>query len=148
MTTLTHWNPLKATSRFDPLTSFEDMFRSLAARPQWRDLEAAPDMRIDVSEDDKAFHIKAEIPGVDKNDIELSVDGNQVSISAEVKRETRNKKDEAEIYTERYYGKVYRSFTLPGEFDSAKAEARCDNGVLSLDLPKRPNGSARKIAVS
>lgn len=148
MTALTHWNPFKATPRFDPITSFEDMFRSLATRPQWRDLEAAPDMRIDVSEDDKAFHIKAEIPGVDKNDIELSVDGNQVSISAEVKREAKSKKDEAEIYTERYYGRVYRSFALPSEFDSAKAEARCDNGVLSLDLPKRPNGSARKIAVS
>ncbi len=148
MTTLTHWNPFKATSRFDPVTSFEEMFRSLAARPQWRDLEAAPDMRIDVSEDDKAFHIKAEIPGVDKSDIELSVDGNQVSISAEVKRETRSKKDEAEIHTERYYGKVYRFFTLPSEFDSSKAEAHCDSGVLSLDLPKRPNGSARKIAVS
>lgn len=148
MTTLTHWNPFKAASRFDPATSFEDLFRGLVGRPQWRELEAAPDMRIDVSEDDKAYHIKAEIPGVDKNDIELSIDGNQVSISAEVKRESKSKKDEAEIYTERYYGKVYRSFTLPGEFDSAKADAHCDNGVLSLNLPKRANGSARKIAVS
>ncbi len=147
MTTLTRWNPFKAATRFDPLTNFEDMFRTLATRPEWRGLEAAPEMRIDVSEDDKAFHVKAEIPGVDKNGIELSVDGNQVSISAEVKRETK-KGDEAEIYTERYYGKVYRSFTLPGEFDGAKAEAHYDGGVLSLSLPKRANGSVRKISVS
>ncbi|MDE2157054.1 MAG: Hsp20/alpha crystallin family protein, partial [Xanthomonadaceae bacterium] len=90
MATMTRWNPLRTVSRMDPLATFEDMFRGLGTRPLWRELEAvAPDMRIDVTENDKAFLVNAEVPGIDKNDIEISVEGNQVSISAEVKRESR-----------------------------------------------------------
>lgn len=149
MTTLTRWNPFKAPTRFDPVATFEDMFRGLNTRPLWRELEAAPDMRIDVSEDDKAFHVKAEVPGASKDDIEISIEGNQVAISAEVKRETSKKGDDKkELYTERYYGKVYRAFTLPNDLDSSKADAHYDGGVLTLTLPKKSNGSARKIAVS
>lgn len=148
MTTMTRWNPSKASTRFDPLVSLEDMFRGLTSTPHGRDLVAAPDMRIDVTEDDKAFLVKVDVPGVDKDDIEISTDGNQVTISAEIKRESSNKKGEQAIYTEGYYGKVYRSFTLPGDFDSAKAQARYDNGVLALSLPKKANGSSRKIKVS
>ena len=92
--------------------------------------------------------MKAEIPGVDKNDIDVSIDGNQVSISAEVKRETSKKDDERDICTERYYGQVYRSFSLPGDVDSEKADARYENGLLTLTLPKKENGSARKLTVS
>ncbi len=148
MTTMTRWNPFKTSTRFDPLIRFEDLFRGLASTPQWRELDATPDMRIDVTEDDKAFHVKADVPGVDKNDIEVSVDGNQVTISAETKRESKKKEGEEVICTERYYGKVYRSFTLPGDFDGAKVDARYDSGVLSLSLPKKANGSARRITVS
>ncbi len=148
MTTLTRWNPFKAATRFDPMSNFEDMFRGLATRSPWRDLESVPDMRIDVTEDDKAFHVKAEIPGVDKDDIDITVDGNQVTISAEVKREKSSKDGEKEIYTERYFGKTYRSFTLPGDFDGDKAEAGLDDGVLALSLPKKANGSTRRIAIS
>src|SRR5512142_837547 len=94
MTTLTHWNPFKSMTRFDPISSFDDLFRGLGTRPVWRDLEAAaPDVRIDVSENDKFYSVKAEIPGVHKEDIQISVDGNQVAISAEVKRETKKKED-------------------------------------------------------
>lgn len=148
MTTMTRWNPFKTSTRFDPLVRFEDLFRGLASTPQWRDLDAAPDMRIDVTEDAKTYHVKADVPGVHKNDIEVSVDGNQVTISAEVKRESSKAEGEEAIYTERYYGKVYRSFTLPGDFDGARVEARYDGGVLSLSLPKKSNGSAHRISVS
>ena len=146
MSNLTHWNPFKTLARFDPASSFDDLVRSL--RPAWRDLDFTPGIRIDVNEDDKSYSVKAEIPGVDKKDIDVAVDGNQVSISAEVKHETSNKGDEKEIHTERYYGKVYRSFSLPDDLDSSKAEARYDNGVLSLTLPKKTNGNGtKKIAV-
>ena len=148
MTTMTRWNPSKASTRFDPLVRFEDLFRGLTSTAQWRDFQDAPDMRIDVTEDAKAYHVKADVPGVHKNDIEVSVDGNQVTISAEVKRESTKEDDEAAIYTERYYGKVYRSFSLPGDFDGAKVDARYDGGVLSLSLPKKSNGSTHKITVS
>lgn len=147
MSALTRSNPFK-TPRFDPMVSFDDLFRGLGARPLWRELDVAPDIRIDVKENDASYSVKAEIPGVQKNDIEVSVEGNQVAISAEVKHETKRKDDEKEIHTERYYGKVYRAFTLPGDLDSTKADAHYENGVLSLTLPKKKNGSTRKIAVS
>ncbi len=147
MSNLTRWNPFKSLTGFDPATSFEDMFRGL--RPAWRDFDISPEVRIDVSEDEKVYKVKAEIPGVDKKDIEVSIDGNEVAISAEVKRETKKKEGEKEIYTDRYYGKVYRSFTLPSDLDSAKAEARYEDGVLRLTLPKvAGNGHSRKIAVN
>jgi HSP20 family protein len=148
MTALIHWNPFNNAPRFNPSTSLDDIFRGLANRPLWRELEAAPEMRIDVTEDDKAYRVKAEMPGVDKDDIEVSVDGNQVTISAEVKRESKKEEGQTEIHTERYYGKVYRSFTLPGDFDDAKVDARYEGGVLTLSLPKKATGSTRKITVS
>ena len=149
MTTLTRWNPFKTVSRFDPIANFDDLFRGWGMRPLAREFDlAAPEIRIDVSEDDKAYRIKAEMPGVDKDNIEISVEGNQVSIGAEVKRETKKEEAEKELYTERYFGKVFRSFTLPGDLDGAKADARYDQGVLTLTLPKKSNGGTRKIAVS
>ena len=149
MATMTRWNPLRAVSRMDPLANFEDMFRDLGTRPLWRELEATtPDMRIDVTENDKAYLVDAEVPGIDKNDIAISVEGNQVSISAEVKRESKKKDNEMDVYTERYYGKVFRSFSLPTEIESTKADAHYDNGILHLTLPKKHDGGARKITVS
>ncbi len=148
MTSMTRWNPIKAVSRFDPVATFDDLFRGLSTRPMWRDLEASPDLPIDVTEDAKAFHIKAEMPGITKDDIEVSVEGSQVAISAEIRHETKKKDDERELHTERYYGKIYRAFNLPSDIDSSKADARYDNGVLHLTLPKKSNGSMRKIAVN
>lgn len=151
MANLTHWNPFKPLTRLESRSPlFEDFFRDFGLRPRWQQELEAPDMRIDVVENDQAYVVKAEIPGVDKNDIDVSIDGNQVSISAEVKRESKNKKkeDERDIYTERYYGQVYRSFSLPNEVDSGKANAHYDNGVLTLTLPKKGNGNARKITIS
>jgi HSP20 family protein len=150
MTALTHWNPFKGMARYEPVASFDDLFRGLGlgTRPSWADLAATPDIRIDVSEDDKAFHVKAEMPGVEKKDIDISVDGNQISIGAEVKRESKKKDGETDIYTERYAGKVYRAFTLPKDVDEAKADAQYDKGVLMLTLPKKANGNGRRIAVA
>jgi len=148
MTTVTRWNPFKATPRFDPLANFDDLFRGWGLRPMAREMEVAPDIRIDVSEDAATYKVRAEMPGVDRNDIEISVEGNQVSIGAEVKRETKSKEDEKDVYTERYFGKMFRSFTLPVDLDSVKSEAKYDEGVLILTLPKKGNGGSRKIAVS
>lgn len=148
MTSMTRWNPFKTLSRIDPFSDLDDFFRSSALRPQWSNMDIAPDVRIDVSEDDGAYHVKADIPGVKKDDIDVSIHDNQVSISAEVKRETTKKEGERSILTERSYGQVYRSFTLPTDVQHDKAEAHYENGVLSLVLPKRQNGSARKLTVS
>jgi HSP20 family protein len=148
MTMLTRFNPFKPLSRIDPTTDFEDFFRSFGMRPTWSNLETIPDIRLDVSENDKFYRVKAEIPGVDKKDIDLSIDGNQIAISAEVKRESTKKEGEKEICSERYYGKMYRAFSVPTDVDASKAEAHYDNGVLTLTLPKKGNGQSRKIAVN
>ena len=150
MANLVHWNPFKPLTRLESRSPvFEDFFRDFGLRPRWQELEA-PDMRIDVVENDQAYAVNAEIPGVQKNDIDVSIDGNQVSITAEVRRESKNKNkdEERDIYTERYYGQVYRSFSLPNEVDSGKADAHYENGVLALTLPKKGNGNARKLTVS
>lgn len=150
MANLVHWNPFKPLGRFESRTpAFEDLFRDFGLRPRWQQELEAPEMRIDVAENDQAYTVKAEMPGVEKDAIDVSVDGNLVSITAEVRRESsKGKEDERDLYTERYFGQFYRSFSLPGEVDSNKAEAHYENGVLTLTLPKKANGSARKLAVS
>lgn len=147
MTTLTRWNPFKSLARIDPALDFEDMVRGFGMRPLLRDLQIAPEIRLDVKEDDKSFQVKAEIPGVNKNDIEVSVNGNQVSISAEVRHESEKKEGQWDLCTERYYGRMFRAFTLPSDVDDGKTEAHYENGVLSLTLPKKANGQSRRIAV-
>ncbi len=147
MANLTRWSPFKTLSRFEQGVPFDDFFRGFALRPQWSELEA-PDVRLDVTENDGAYRVKAEMPGVEKNDIDISINGNQIAISAEVKRESKKKDDERDICTERYYGKVYRSFSLPDEVDSGKASAHYEGGVLTLELPKMGNGGARKLTIS
>jgi HSP20 family protein len=104
-------------------------------------------IRIDVKEDDKSYLVHAELPGVKKEDINVSIDGNQVSISAEVKRDREEKQGEKVLRTERYYGKVYRAFALAQDVDQDGANARYENGVLELTLPKKQAAAQRRLAV-
>ena len=147
MTNLTRWNPFRSLQRFDPVTDIDDLFRSMSLRPLLRDFEASPEIRINVEEDEKAYLISAEIPGVRKDDIEISVEGNQVTIQAEVKRD-ETRKSAKEIHSERFVGKSYRAFTLPQEIDSGKCEAKYDNGLLMLTLPKKSNGQSTRVAIN
>lgn len=147
MNTPTRWNPLRSLSRFDPITDFDDMFRGMGLRPMLRELDNTPEMRMDVDENDKAYVITVDVPGVKKEDIEVSIEGNNIAISAEVKRE-KTSKDAKEIHSERYEGRVFRAFTLPHEVDSAKAEARYESGVLSLTLPKKASTKVNRLAIN
>jgi len=130
------------------LTDMNDFFKGFALRPVFRDFEAEPQIKIEVTEEDKAYKIKAEIPGVKKEDIQVSVDGNRVAISAELKKEKEEKKGEKVIRSERYYGKVSRSFSLDEEVDQGGAQAKYTDGVLDLMLPKKPGAAAKQITVS
>lgn len=105
------------------------------------------DISIDVSENDRAYTVKAEMPGVRKDDISVQIDGNFVSISAEVKRHTEEKKDEKVLREERYYGAISRAFTLPSEVEQAQAQAQYVNGVLELTLPKRTGVQSRRLVI-
>lgn len=145
MTNITRFDPFGELTRFDPFRDFESALR--LPRTFWRDMPEATGIKMDVSEDEKGYRVKAEIPGVKKEAIKVSIDGNQVSISAEVKKETEEKKGETVIRSERYYGNQYRTFALANEIDQSKAEAKYEDGLLELTLPKKEPGTARQVAV-
>ena len=132
--------------------NFESLFDDLA-KGFWVKPLAAPAgveelrLKVDVKEDDKAYTVHAEIPGVKKEDIQVEMNGDQVSIRAEVKREKEEKKDEKFLHSERYYGMVGRSFTLPTEVDDKSTVAKYKDGVLDLTLPKKPNGGSHRVSV-
>ena len=129
---------------FDPIeTAFRNMLRP------WRDvrLEAAPQIKLDVDESDAEYIVKAEIPGVRKEDIDVRIDGNLVTLSAEVKKESEEKKGSRVLRSERQYGFASRSFTLASAVDDAKADAKYANGVLTLKLPKRAAESRKRLTI-
>lgn len=148
MANITRFDPFRELARLEPFGDIDDLFKGFMWRPVIRGLEAEPQIKIDVSENDKAYTVKAEIPGVKKEDIHVSVEGNRVSISAEVKKETEEKEGKKLIRSERYYGKVYRSFSLDQDVDQGTAQAKYADGVLEVTLPKKAGSEAKKIAVS
>lgn len=152
MNNLIRFNPLNEVTRFDPLMDFDEMFDRFARtamRPAWRELEAVePTIRMDVTEADKEYLVKAEIPGVKKDDIHVSIDGNMVSISAEVKQEKETTEGGRILRSERCYGKAMRSFRLDQDVMEDKAQARYADGVLELTLPKKDGAPHKEIAIS
>lgn len=137
-------------TRFDPLTDMDDLFKGFFLRPLRLDVEGGTQIRLkmDVSKTDDTYTVKAEMPGVAKDDIQVTVDGNQVTISGEVRKEKEEKKGEQVIRSERYYGAVSRSFTLPQEVDESKVVAKSSDGVLTLSLPVKAKSSTKKITVT
>ena len=136
-------------TRFDPFLDMDDMFSRFMMRPVLRGgLEMEPQIKMDIKEADGMYKVKAEIPGVSKEDIHVSIEGNRVSISAEVKKETEEKKGERVIRSERSYGMTTRSFSLAEEVDQGKAQAKYADGVLELTLSKKPGTSRKEISVS
>jgi len=137
-------------TRWDPFEDIDDLFKGVFLRPmRLESQEAGQGLRIkmDVKEDEKAFTVHAEVPGVKKEDIHVSIDGNQVSITAEVKRENEDRQGERVLRSERYYGKVQRTFTLGQDVDQDNAAARYENGVLELTLPKKASSAQRRLTI-
>ena len=135
-------------TRYNPFEDyFGDFGKGFWMKPFAFPAETELKMKIDVKEDEKAFTVKADIPGVKKEDIQIDVDDDQVSLRAEVKQEKEEKKGEKVVYSERTYGMVSRSFRLPSDVDAKGAKAEYKDGVLNLTLPKKSNGSAKRIAI-
>lgn len=136
-------------TRFSP---FEDLFKDFGkgyfVRPLAFPAEAELAIKLDVKEAEKEFLVAAEVPGVKKEDIHVDVDGDTVSVRAEVKQEKEEKKGEKVVYSERSYGMASRSFTLPCDIDEKSVRAEYKDGVLKLTLPKKTNGAARRITVA
>lgn len=131
--------------RRDPL---DDFFRGFFVRPvDFGNQPDAPALKIDVKEQEAAYLVYAEIPGVKREDINVAVDGPVVSISAERREEKDVKEGERVLRTERYFGKVSRSFQLAQEIDESKVVAKYADGVLELSLPKKAATQARRITI-
>lgn len=138
-----------------PLTRgslLDDFFKEVAPgffiKPLHGDpVPSASQIKIDVSENDQAFSVRAEIPGVNKQDIHVSVDGSIVTLSAEIRQHDAEREGEKLLRSERYYGSVSRSFQLPAEVDEAQSKARYENGILLLSLPKKVSNSPQRLTV-
>jgi HSP20 family protein len=135
---------------FEPSLSdpFESMFKRFMA-PLRSDLEnAAIDMRVDVTEVDGMYKVRADIPGVKKDDINIRIDGNLVQIEAQAKKEKETKESDGRVLRkERWEGAVSRAFTVSQDVDEAKATAKYEDGVLTLELPKKEGTSAKRLEV-
>ncbi|MDY7578661.1 Hsp20/alpha crystallin family protein [Herbaspirillum sp. RTI4] len=140
MTTISLYDPL--TRRFNKF--FHQVFLSPASMDTSNEGLDRLQLKLDVSEDAENYSVRADLPGVKKEDIRIDIDGNQITISAEVKKVKEEKGDGNLIYSERYEGKVFRSFTLDSSVDESKAEAKYADGVLKLCLPKKNSEQSRK----
>ena len=145
MSNLTRFDPFS----MDPVVAdlFQGFFRPMRSMATTQDTELAS-MKIDVTESDGAYTVKAELPGVDKKDIDVQIDGRIVSINARVERNKEEKDGERVIRRERYSGAFSRSFSLAGEVDEANAKAEYKDGVLSLSLPKRAPTDQKRLTIS
>ncbi|MGH8689827.1 MAG: Hsp20/alpha crystallin family protein [Burkholderiales bacterium] len=124
-------------TRFDPFNDLvDDLFKGFVPR-----------LKVDVAEKNGAYTVTAERPGVRKEDIQVTIDGAEVTLAAEVKREKEVTQDERVLHTERSFGTVSRSFSLPQEVDEAKAEAKFRDGVLELKLPKKAAAARKQVTI-
>jgi HSP20 family protein len=137
-------------TRFDPFNDLvDDLFKGFLVRPvsyEGRG-DVLPRVKVDIAEANGAYVVNADLPGVRKEDIQVSIDGNEVTLTADVKREKETGKDERVLHSERVFGKVTRSFALPQEIDEAKAEAKFRDGVLELKLPKKAAAARKQVTI-
>jgi HSP20 family protein len=140
MANITRYNPFEEM--------FKDFGKGFLVRPYALPAETELSMKLDVTEGGNEYIVQAEVPGVKKEDIHVDVEGDTVSLRAEVKQEKEEKKGEKVVYSERTYGMVSRSFALPAQIDGGAVKAEYKDGLLKLTLPKKANGAGRRITVS
>lgn len=139
-------NELRPIDPFSP-DPFGDGFRALLRPWRFDAPDLAPRIKLDVAETDDRYEVKAEIPGVRKEDIDVRVDGSTVTISAEQTAEKEEKKGSRILRQERQQGYASRSFTLACPVDDSRAEASYRDGVLDLTLPKKEAASSKRLDV-
>lgn len=127
--------------------ALETFLPSVFAPVSLRQMPQTQVANIDVIDRDDAFVLKAEIPGIEKDKLDIQVHGNQVYISG-VKEEDESGEDESYVYRERRYGEFSRTVQLPVDIDSDKVKATFENGVLKVTLPKTEAAKRRRISIS
>ena len=137
-------------TRFSALeNAFENAFRGIpvwVSNPEARAPAPAP-FRMDVTENEKEYRVMAELPGVKKEDISITINGSEVAVSTEMKYEKDVKNGDTVLRSERSYGKIQRAFSFAQELDEAAVQAKYADGVLELTLPKKAAAAAKRIAV-
>ena len=134
---------------YDPRTdtSYDELFRGFFKPVRVEGAPAPVMIKMDVTETENGYVVHSEMPGVKKEDIDVAIDGNQVTITAEVKQEWEKKEGDRMLRNERYFGNVYRSFTLPVELDESACGATYDNGVLELKLVRKAAVAGKRLAI-
>ncbi len=141
-------NQLTRSNLFDDF--FKDFAPGFFIKPLHGDaLPSAAQIRIDVKESDSAYTVLAELPGVPKEDISVSIDGSVVTLRAEVKQHDSQTGEGGDktLRTERYYGAVSRSFQLAQDIDQGTSKAKYDAGVLTLTLNKKQTSSPQRLSI-
>ena len=131
------------THYFDPISKMLDR---LWEGVNWTPFEGRHYPPLELTESDESVVVKAELPGLKPEDIELSVEGNSLTIRGE-KKESSEKKEENYYHTERYYGSFCRVVALPSEVNTEKVTADFDNGVLAVTLPKVEESQRKRVEV-
>lgn len=129
---------------------FDDLFRDVAPGFFVKPLHGDPlpaQMKVDVKDAGAAYTVDAEVPGVAKEDIHVTIDGSVVTLRAEVKQQDAQREGERLLRSERYFGAVARSFQLPQDIDEAGAKAKYENGVLRLTLPKKTAVAGQRLTI-
>ena len=128
--------------------NLDDLFNGFFLKPVGFP-KNAPNLSIktDISEKEDAYLVKAELPGVKKEDIKVKIEGDTLSISAEVKQESEQKEGERVLHSERYYGSISRSFRLGSEIDQSASTAKYEDGILNLELKKLSNKPSSHLMV-
>ena len=141
---------MASITRLDPFNDLvDDLFKGVLLRPMYAEPRGETvRMKVDVVEKDGAYLVTAELPGVSREDVQVTIDGAQVTLAAEVKREKEVAADERVLHSERVYGKATRSFALPQEVDESTAVAKLRDGVLELTLPKKAAAARKQIAIN
>ena len=137
-------------TRWEPFREFDDMFRQYSpffSRSLRRSGEAGPWSPLaDITETDKEYLIKADLPEVKKEDVKITLENGVITIAGE-RRHEKEHKDENEISVESFYGTFSRSFSLPDNIDAKAIHAESKDGVLRVRIPKTPAAESRKIAI-
>lgn len=141
-------NTTRLPSLFTPEPfTFDDAFRSFMRPYRWETTAEVPPIRIDVTETDVAYMVKADIPGMRKEDIHVEIEGAQVMINVETKKEPPPVTEGRVLRTERTFGFASRVFSLGYEIDRTKAVAKYVDGVLMLTLPKLVSAHVQPLIV-
>ena len=149
LNSMTRWNPSSNVSRRDPFYRMMDSFFGENALSQSEDVSNRAWLpAVNIRENDDAFLIEAELPGMTKDDIDITLENNLLKLSGERRFEKDNSENGNYHRIERSYGSFLRTFSLPSQVDSEKVEARFENGVLTVAVPKTTEAKPRKISIS